>query len=101
MKKNRIKTDIYKNGRISSFRTLGRVTQTRNVFGLSGGGDVGKSHPLTTVYQGIIHTLREAGQNPSQTNLLLTAPTRTAAFNIRGMTILESSNQRKTNAQPT
>lgn len=54
---------------------------------LSGGGGVGKSHTLTTVYHGIIHTLREAGQDPSQISVLLTAPTGTAAFNIGGMTI--------------
>lgn len=35
----------------------------------------------------IIHTFREAGQDPSQISVLLTAPTGTAAFNIGGMTI--------------
>lgn len=54
---------------------------------LSGGGGVGKSHTLTTVYHGIIHTLRKAGQDPSQISVLLTSPTGTAAFNIGGMTI--------------
>lgn len=54
---------------------------------LSGGGGVGKSHTLTTMYHGIIHTLREAGQDPFQISVLLTAPTGTAAFNIGGMTI--------------
>lgn len=51
---------------------------------------VGKSHTLTTVYHGLIHTLREAGQNPSQISVFLTAPTGTAASNIGGMTIKES-----------
>ena len=54
---------------------------------LSGGGGVGKSHTLTTLYHGIIHTLMEAGQDPSEVCALVTAPTGTAAFNIGGMTI--------------
>lgn len=54
---------------------------------LSGGGGVGKSHVLKTVYHGIIHTLRQSGQDPSEVSVILTAPTGTASFNIGGMTI--------------
>lgn len=54
---------------------------------LSGGGGVGQSHTITTVYHGIIHTLREASSDPSQISVLLTAPTGTKAFDIGGMTI--------------
>lgn len=52
-------------------------------FGLSGGGSVEISHTLATVYHGIIHTLREVGQDPSQITVFLTSTTGTAAFNIR------------------
>lgn len=52
-------------------------------FGLSGGGGVEIAHTLTTVYHGIIHNLREVGQDPSQISVFLTSTTGTAAFNIR------------------
>ena len=54
---------------------------------LSGGGGVGKSHTLMAIYHGILHTLRDAGQDPTDVCAILTAPTGTAAFNIGGMTI--------------
>lgn len=63
-----------------------KIKQNPQPFHLGGGGGVGKSHTLTTVYHGIIDTLRKAGQDPSQISVLLTAPTGTAAFNIGGMT---------------
>lgn len=78
---SRIKTDIYNNGRIGAFS--GYPKHTICFFGLSGGGGVEISHTLNTVYHGIIHTLKEVGQDPSQISGFLTSTTETAAFNIR------------------
>lgn len=62
-----------------------RVTRNTQYvfFSRRGGGGVEISHTLTTVYHGIIHTLREVGQDPSQISVFLTSTTGTAAFNIR------------------
>lgn len=42
---------------------------------------------IKTVYNRIIHTLRYAGQDPSEVSVILKAPTGNASFNIGEMTI--------------
>ena len=69
------------------FKNGQKTGETVNPFHLSGGGGVGKSHTLMAIYHGILHTLRDVGQDPTDVCAILTAPTGTAAFNIGGMTI--------------
>jgi hypothetical protein len=54
---------------------------------LSGGGGVGKSHTVHTIYQSTVRILRLAGQNPDNPTILLTASTGKAAVNIDGITL--------------
>lgn len=54
---------------------------------LSGGGGVGKTHLIKTVYQGLIRALRTPGQNPDLPTVLLTASTGKAAAYISGTTL--------------
>lgn len=60
---------------------------------VSGAGGVGKSHVIRLIQTDCIRLLRKCRRNgidlfePNDTCILLTAPTRTAAFNIHGLTI--------------
>ena len=53
---------------------------------VSGGAGVGKSHLIKCIYNEASKILRN-GESPSDTTVLLTAPTGTAAFNVGGYTI--------------
>jgi hypothetical protein len=53
---------------------------------ISGGAGVGKSHLIKCIYNEASRILRN-GESPSDTTVLLAAPTGTAAFNVGGYTI--------------
>jgi len=53
---------------------------------VNGGAGVGKSHLIKCIYNEASKLLRN-GENPSDTTVLLTAPTGTAAFNVGGFTL--------------
>ena len=54
---------------------------------LTGGGGVGKSHLIKTIYMSINKVLMYKGGNPEKPRILLLAPTGVAAVNIDGTTI--------------
>ena len=54
---------------------------------LSGGGGVGKSHLIKSIYQAIKYYNSKAGEDFHQVKVLLLAPTGKAAFIIKGNTI--------------
>ena len=53
---------------------------------VTGGGGTGKSHLIKCIYHQAAKLLRNP-DSPSETKILLTAPTGTAAFNIKGFTV--------------
>ncbi|KAK3086403.1 hypothetical protein FSP39_017935 [Pinctada imbricata] len=54
---------------------------------LSGGGGVGKTHLVNTIYEGLVRALRKPGQDPDKPTVLMTASTGKAASNINGTTL--------------
>ncbi len=54
---------------------------------VTGGGGVGKSHLIHTIYEGATRLLRKAGQSPDCPTVLLCASTGKAASNINGTTL--------------
>ena len=54
---------------------------------LTGGGGVGKSHLLTTIYNALSKQLIYQGNEPSKSRILVLAPTGVAAINVNGTTI--------------
>ena len=54
---------------------------------LTGGGGVGKSHLLTTIYNAVSKELIYKGNEPSKSRILVLAPTGVAAVNVNGTTI--------------
>ena len=54
---------------------------------VSGPGGTGKSHLIFTLVQMINRVLKKAGDNPADVVVQLSAPTGTAAYNIRGYTL--------------
>ena len=54
---------------------------------LSGGGGVGKTHTINTIYQAAIRALHSPGQDPAKPTILMTASTGKAASNINGTTL--------------
>ena len=54
---------------------------------LTGGGGVGKSHLMKTIYVSIDKVLRYKGGNPEIPRILLLAPAEVAAVNIDGTAI--------------
>lgn len=54
---------------------------------LSGGGGVGKSHLINSIYHTATKTFRRGISNPENPTVLLMAPTGVAAININGTTI--------------
>ena len=54
---------------------------------LTGGGGVGKSHLINSIYHTTTKTFRHGITNPENPTVLLMAPTGVAAININGTTI--------------
>ncbi|XP_052263343.1 uncharacterized protein LOC127866661 isoform X2 [Dreissena polymorpha] len=54
---------------------------------VTGGAGTGKSHLITAIYNMVNRQVRQPGEDPGQTKILLMAPTGTAAFNINGSTV--------------
>ena len=54
---------------------------------LSGGGGVGKTFTINTIYQGLVRALRTPGSDPEKPTVILTASTGKAAANINGTTL--------------
>ncbi|XP_066925712.1 uncharacterized protein [Clytia hemisphaerica] len=54
---------------------------------LTGGGGVGKSHLLTTIYHSLSKLLMYRGGEPTKERVLVLAPTGVAAINVNGTTI--------------
>ena len=54
---------------------------------LSGGGGVGKTHLVDTIYEGLTWALRQPGHDPDKPTILMTASTGKAASNINGTTL--------------
>ncbi|XP_066915086.1 uncharacterized protein [Clytia hemisphaerica] len=54
---------------------------------LTGGGGVGKSHLLTTIYHSLSKLLMYRGGEPTKERILVLAPTGVAAINVNGTTI--------------
>ncbi|KAK6175926.1 hypothetical protein SNE40_014301 [Patella caerulea] len=54
---------------------------------LSGGGGVGETHTVNTIYDGLVCALRKPGQDPDKPVVLMTASTGKAASNINGTTL--------------
>ena len=54
---------------------------------LSGGAGVGKSHLIHAICQGATQAIRQPGQNPDHSTVLLTASTGKAAAKINGNTL--------------
>ena len=48
------------------------------------GAGTGKSHLISTMYQMALHKLEVEGGNSDAIKIFLTAPTSTAAFNVKG-----------------
>ena len=54
---------------------------------VSGGAGTGKSHLITALYQMAMRAFHAEGENPDDVQVLLTAPTATAAYIIGGVTL--------------
>ena len=54
---------------------------------LSGGGGVGKTFTINTIYQGLVRALKTPGSDPDKPAVILTASTGKAAANINGTTL--------------
>ena len=54
---------------------------------LTGGGGVGKSHLLTTIYHSLSKLLMYRGGEPTKERILVLAPTGVASINVNGTTI--------------
>ena len=65
---------------------LFKVVDPFHIF-LTGGGGVGKSHLLTTIYHCLTKLLMYKGGEPSKERILILAPTGVAAINVNGTTI--------------
>ena len=78
----------------------GQPVQPYRVF-LSGPGGVGKSHVISLIRNDIFRFLRLSGQVQPE-DVVLTAPTGVAAFNIQGMTLHSALflSTRKFSSQP-
>lgn len=63
-----------------------KETCTFHIF-LSGSGGTGKSHTIKAIYHTVNESFASAGSESSDTHVILTAPTGTAAFNIEGTTV--------------
>ena len=63
-----------------------KVIEPFHIF-LSGGGGVGKSHLLTTIYHSVTKLLMYKGGEPSKQRVLVLGPTGVSAIHINGTTI--------------
>ncbi|XP_066928370.1 uncharacterized protein [Clytia hemisphaerica] len=63
-----------------------KIVEPFHIF-LTGGGGVGKSHLLTTIYHSLSKLLMYRGGEPTKQRILVLAPTGVAAININGTTI--------------
>ncbi|XP_066912801.1 uncharacterized protein [Clytia hemisphaerica] len=63
-----------------------KIVEPFHIF-LTGGGGVGKSHLLTTIYHSLSKLLMYRGGEPTKQRILVLAPTGVAAINVNGTTI--------------
>ena len=66
--------------------TSGKTRDPFYIF-LSGGGGVGKTFTINTIFEGLVRALRLPGQDPEKPTVLMTASTGKAASNINGTTL--------------
>jgi len=67
---------------------LYKTTNQPFYYFLSGGAGVGKSHVIFAIVQSVLRLdFRNPSENPSQSPVLVCAPTGKAAFNVLGMTL--------------